>query len=152
MLPPARNVPFGIPTVWEVDVEEATVRAFVLPERRQRWVTLLASPAGRRKVTERLAHSPDHDLRYAAQLTAEEQKARSILATLRERGAPAVCHVISEGDLDGQDLALSDALDRVVGAGTGTLLICVPGELAYYEGEEQGDRYILHRHPVARVR
>jgi hypothetical protein len=54
--------------------------------------------------------------------------------------------VLSENDeIDSQTLAIEEALDRVVGAGYGTLLISVPAVLAYFDGEEPSDRQLLHR-------
>jgi hypothetical protein len=45
-------------------------------------------------------------------------------------------------------MPLSKALSSTVGYGMGTLISCVPGELAYYESEERGERYVL-RHAAA---
>ncbi len=42
-------------------------------------------------------------------------------------------------------MLLTDALAAVVGRGFGTILVCIPGSLAYYEGEDPGERYILER-------
>jgi hypothetical protein len=36
------------------------------------------------------------------------------------------------------------ALELVIGSGLGTVISCIPGKLAYYEGELPGDRYVLH--------
>jgi hypothetical protein len=40
-------------------------------------------------------------------------------------------------------MLLSEALREVVGRGMGTFVLCVPGKLGYYEGEDAGERYIL---------
>jgi hypothetical protein len=55
--------------------------------------------------------------------------------------------VSEDPDIDGKRLPLDEALLLVVGAGNGTLLSCVPGLLAYYEGEGPGDRFLLARKP-----
>jgi hypothetical protein len=34
---------------------------------------------------------------------------------------------------------------NLVGLGYATLLVAIPGVLAYFEGEEPGDRLLLHR-------
>jgi len=39
--------------------------------------------------------------------------------------------------LDGQELLLESALESVVGNGIGTILSCIPGKLAYFEGEDE---------------
>ncbi|HSH58489.1 MAG TPA: hypothetical protein VK988_02390 [Acidimicrobiales bacterium] len=129
-----------------MDVEEATVRAFMLRDRRDRWIASLSTARRRRKATDRLAHLRDLDPRYAHRLEPSGQQSSVILDELRRRGAPATCHVISENtSLDARDLPLEDILDEVVGSMHGTIVICVAGELAYYEGEDQGERYILER-------
>ena len=47
--------------------------------------------------------------------------------------------------LDGQELQLEEALRQIVGRGTGTFVSCVPGQLAYFEGEEPRERWLLSR-------
>jgi hypothetical protein len=45
-------------------------------------------------------------------------------------------------------MLLSDALDALYPEGDGTILLCVPGQLAYYEGESNpvGDyQWIVER-------
>jgi hypothetical protein len=58
-------------------------------------------------------------------------------------GAPESCHVIG-GEHDGVDMDLLTALKQIVGYGTGTVLSCVPGKLAYFEGEIR-ERFLLVR-------
>ena len=85
-------------------------------------------------------------IRDIQRIPGDEQDTSKILAQLLALGAQPTCHLISENtDLDGRDPTLTDALDEIVGSMHGTLVVCVPGKLAYYEGEEQGERYILHR-------
>jgi hypothetical protein len=40
---------------------------------------------------------------------------------------------------------LAEALARVIGAGYGTFLSCVPGKLGYYEAATPAERYFLIR-------
>jgi hypothetical protein len=58
-------------------------------------------------------------------------------------GAPDTCKVIG-GERDGEDLNSLSALKEIVGYGTGTVLSCVPGKLAYFEGEIR-ERFLLVR-------
>jgi len=58
-------------------------------------------------------------------------------------GAPAMCHFIG-GEHDGDDVDLLTALKTVVGYGQGTVLSCIPGQLAYFEGEVK-ERFLLVR-------
>ncbi len=57
--------------------------------------------------------------------------------------APETCHVIG-GEHDGRDMELLTALKQIVGYRTGTVLSCIPGKLAYFEGEIR-ERFLLVR-------
>lgn len=128
------------------DHASALVAAFVLPGQRERLLGLLATTRGRAKARRYLAHFQALDPRYARQVPPGQQDPPTIRRLLEARGAPPTCHVFSEDpELDGQELALADALERIIGQGMGTLLSCVPRRLGYYEGEEPRERYILER-------
>jgi hypothetical protein len=47
--------------------------------------------------------------------------------------------------LDARTLPLKEALGLILGMSPGTLVSCIPGRLAYFEGEEKGARFILER-------
>jgi hypothetical protein len=127
-----------------VTEEEALIRTFVVKSKRNRLVELLASPKRRIDVTSTLAHFHDLDSRFVVALPSSEHDARAIERELRRRGASESCYVVSENsELDGRCMPLAEALDRVVGAGMGTLVSCVPGALAFFEGEGPSDRCIL---------
>lgn len=124
----------------------ALLRSFIIPERRKRYLGLLASQRGRAKLRRRLAHLHDLDARFARELPSHQHTPAAIAAVLQAKGAPADCWIISEDDrLDGRRLSLEEALAAIVGRGMGTLISCVPGRLGFYEGEEQGMRKILER-------
>ena len=128
--------------------ESAFVTAFVAPARRARYLTLLETRRGRAKLRACLAHDLDLDARFARRLAHHTPAA--ILQLLRQEGAPELCHALSESNvLDGQDLQLGAALEQVVGQGCGTVLSCLPGQLAYYEAEDPGARYLLIRRKPA---
>jgi len=128
------------------DHASATLAAFVVPERRDRYLGLLASARGRAKLRDALAHFRDLDARCARPVAPADQAPARLAALLRSRGAPATCHVLAEdAALDGRSLPLAEALAAVVGRGMGAFLSCVPGRLGYYEGEDAGQRYILER-------
>jgi hypothetical protein len=56
---------------------------------------------------------------------------------LHSKGAPQTCYALSDtAELDGREI-LSEGLAFIVGRGMGTLLSCIPGELAYFEDEDQ---------------
>jgi hypothetical protein len=131
------------------DHAAAIFTAFIVPNRRERYTNLLKNAKSRSKLRTYLAHFRDLDPRYATRIVPSNLENRAIAEQLRKRGAPASCYVLAEvAELDGQTLSLDEALDAVVGQGGGAFLSCVPGKLAYYEGEEPGERYILERAAV----
>jgi hypothetical protein len=76
---------------------------------------------------------------------ADFQTADKIEALLKEKGAPDTCYVISTNpQIDQKQLPLAEVLQGIVGnADEGSVLSCIPGKLAFYEGEDAGARYIL---------
>ncbi len=125
--------------------EESLVRAFVIPHKRERLLKLLATPKGCKKLLHQLHHFYDLGPRFAHRLAPSEQTVEDIHRLLKAKGAPDTCYVMGGEDLDGRTLGLRDALHEVVGRNIGTFLSCIPGKLAYYEGENEGERYILKR-------
>ncbi|HEY3856750.1 MAG TPA: hypothetical protein VGO67_20385 [Verrucomicrobiae bacterium] len=126
--------------------EEAFVRSFILLDKQSRYLEMLASPKRRDGFLDCLNHHLDYDPSYAIQVPSSQQKAASIEALLRQRGAPEICHTISSlSKWDGLDLGLHEALEMVVGYNIGTVLCCTSGRLAYYESEDIRERYILFR-------
>jgi len=129
-----------------MDHEAELINAFVVPSKRERLIEFLRSPKRRAKVLATLDHFRDLDPKFIVQLEPSEQHATAIAALLGKRGAPSQCHLISSNrELDGRDLPLKDALERVVGLGFGTLISSIPGRLAYFEGESPRDRFILEK-------
>lgn len=126
--------------------EDATVRAFIVLERRARFLELLPNPKHRHKITESLAHPNPQwfDVRFVKALPTAQHNAASIAKLLRAKGAGRTCWVISEDSrFDGQEVDLASILVEVVGYGTGTILSCIPGKLAFVESED--GRFILER-------
>jgi hypothetical protein len=126
--------------------EEALFEAFAVSIKRQRYVELLTTKRGRDKIRFALDHFSDLDSRFCKQVDPSEQTPSGVLRILKGLGAPSRCYVMSSGsELDGREMELADALTEVVGRGMGTFVCCIPGELAYFEGEEPKRRYICHR-------
>ncbi|HKZ81757.1 MAG TPA: hypothetical protein VJ124_26045 [Pyrinomonadaceae bacterium] len=124
--------------------EAEFIRRFVIPQKQRRYLSLLETRKGRKKLVEALDHFDELDPRYAQLLPANAQTVNQIEALLKRKGAPERCYVTSSnGDIDDREMALSEALQETVGSGSGTIVSCIPGKLAYFEGEEQNQRYIL---------
>lgn len=128
----------------ELEHSSALIRASIAPKRRERYLALLASTRGRDKLGRKLAHLYDVDPRCRRELPKGVHTAQEIGAHLKAKRAPAECVLLAEDDeLDGQRLPLGDALEAVIGRGMGAFISCLPGRLAFYEGEDAGVRYVL---------
>jgi hypothetical protein len=119
--------------------EEATIRAFIVPARRERFLELLPYPKKRSKITKALAH-PNlgwFDSRFVKAIPPAQSHAPLIAKLLRSKGAGKTCWAISENvKLDGREVELDSILSEIVGYGMGTILCCVPGKLAFVESED----------------
>ena len=125
--------------------EAALVESFIVKARRERALELLASSKNRHKFTSKFDH---HGRDYFIpecihSIEPRYQHPPDIADILRAMGAPEGCHVIG-GEHDGEDMDLLTALKQIVGYGTGTVLSCAPGKLAYFEGEIR-ERFLLVR-------
>lgn len=139
-IPEFRRPPDGI------DEEVALFRAFVIPGKRERYIAFLATPKHRLKATADLDHFRDFDPRWIVQIPDDSQDSQAIFRLLRSRGAGSTCHVMSSNRaIDGKRLPLASALGAIIGVGDGSLLSCIPAQLAYFEGEGPSDRFILAR-------
>ena len=128
------------------DHETATIRAFVVAAKQERYLYLLARPKRRSSLLHALAGRGDLDPRFTREIRPADHTVPRIARVLRDRGAPESCYVISEqAKLDRHLLPLEDALQGVLGMGLGALLSCIPGQLGYFEGEMPGDRCLLER-------
>jgi hypothetical protein len=126
--------------------EEMFARNFIIPKKRDRYLSLLDTSKGRSKLAHGLNHCGDIDLRYAKLVPVDQQYTDAIEKMLRQKGAPDLCHVMSSNsNIDDEDMLLRRALEETIGMGSGTLLSCIPGKLAYFEFEDAGERYILER-------
>jgi hypothetical protein len=126
--------------------EEQFARCFIIPTKRERYLSLLESKRGRAKLLNGFNHCHDLDPRYATLIPSNQQSDTSIESLLRRKGAPDTCYIMSDNrDIDSREMSLSDALAKTVGMAAGTLISCVPGKLAYFELEGFDGRYILER-------
>lgn len=125
--------------------ESEFVGSFIVKQRRERVLEQLASSKNRRKFTSKFDH---HGIDYfipecIRSIEPKYQHAPDIANMLRAMGASDNCHVIG-GRRDGEDMDLLTALKETVGYGIGTVLSCIPGQLAYFEGELR-ERFLLVR-------
>lgn len=120
------------------------IESFIQQAKQQRWLQLIQSAKGRKKLRSTLAHFGDFDPATMVPIPPNQQHPLMIHQLLTESGAPKVCSLISENaDWDGFDMDLDVALKEIVGCGFGTIVNCLPGKLAYFEGEGPKHRFIL---------
>jgi len=126
--------------------QDMLITRFILRDKKERLKTLLKSKRGRIKLRNRLAHNIDFDPRFITIIPNNQQTTKLILELLRHESAPSECYIISEDvTIDGKILNLTDALDRVIGSGMGSIISCIPGKLAYFEGEDINHRFLVKR-------
>jgi hypothetical protein len=124
--------------------EIALVKAFVMPSKQARYAGFVGSPKSRRKFVRELYHFHDFDPAVVVELPSAMQSS-GLLEELRRRGAGSTCYMSAHARVDGKTELLADAVNRVFAFLDGTIISCVPGRLAYFEGEAPKNRFILHR-------
>jgi hypothetical protein len=116
--------------------EEALIRAFILPNRVERYLECLKNPKKRTKFHQELHHFKALNPKYLVPILPRLQHADSIEELLKAKGAAQTCWMIcGNRELDGREIELREALEETVGYGIGTLISCVPGKLGYFEDE-----------------
>ena len=119
-----------------------------LEERQRRRIRALfeLGPKGRQKVRQYLDHEMRFDPRHVVPLTGLESLPPRILKRLQESGAPEQCFIVSSDQrIDGREMRLADAIDAVIASASGSCISCIPGKLAYWQGEDIGTSCILRR-------
>lgn len=125
--------------------EYSLIAAFVKRGKRDRYLAFVSNPRLRHKFTHQLAHFADFDPKYRLPIASGRLFADNIARELQKRRSPSVVFAISEDPaLDQKEIRLVDALQQIVGRGMGTVLSCIPGQLAFVETEDE--RFILERH------
>ena len=126
--------------------EEQFAKTFIQPEKRARYLSLLQSKRGRKKLLDGFYHCEDLDSRFARPIPSDQQSAQAVELLLKSKGAPDLCHVMSaDSALDNREMSLTEALRETVGGDGGTLISCIAGKLAYFEFEPFDGRWILER-------
>jgi hypothetical protein len=124
--------------------EELFANTFITPAKRERYSSLIKSKKGRKKILNGFYHIRDLDKRYAKLIPANQQSAESIFQTLKQKGAPDICYIMSDDlDIDQKEMPLREAILRIEGSNIGTFVSCIAGRLGYFEKEDISERYIL---------
>jgi hypothetical protein len=127
-----------------VEHEQGLAR-FISREHRPRFIDSLSNDMLRRKLRYKLAHFAWLDERHVTAIPTAEPA--TMARQLHSEGAPGTCVLVAEdADLDGQELPLEEALDRVLHAFSAALISCVPGRLAIFSDEAPNEQtHVLRR-------
>ncbi len=132
--------------------EEAFVNAFVAKAKRERYIGLLSNPKKRKKILEVLNHNFDFDEALATVIGCHQ--IQILLSRLEELlCSDEACYLISDDNvLDGKTFPFAQALAIAQASNWGTILDCIPGELALYWDEASPSRHCIllqkHKNPV----
>ncbi|WP_338503964.1 hypothetical protein V6R86_09200 [Sphingomonas kaistensis] len=125
---------------------ERGLLAFVAEPNRSRMERLLQLGPKRRGDARSLLRSIELNPRFSEHLKGSEAFPLPAEVNLRRRGAPSTCYVFaSDSGLDGREMLLGEALEAVVGMGEAALISCIPGHLAFYEGDYMKMSYVLSK-------
>ena len=120
-----------------IEHESAFVRAFIIRECRERYLSQLALPNKRAGLLDRLNHqfNKDLDSRWIA-----ESQPSSVPS------ADQLCYIIaSENEYDGRIVPARDTSEILAAALFGVVVSFAPGKLAVYKDEAPSDVIWLHR-------
>ncbi len=126
--------------------EEAFGKAFILSEKRARFIQHLADPRRRKEILVHLDRALPYLPARATVVPGAQDYPEELERLLLARGAGPLCHLISAGlKADGRELPLRQALDLICLHGSGSILSCLPGRLAYYRPAAPGAGILLER-------
>lgn len=129
--------------------EDEAIKAFVIREKRERFLYLLENPSRRRKFIIELGHFRWWDRRYVTavpwnpdpSLSLWERRmdgVKKIVKLLQSKGAAQTCWVISQdSECDSREMALEEALEETIDGDSAAILSCIPGKLAYFKNEAE---------------
>ena len=126
--------------------EEAFIRAFIVPDKRDRYLQLLASPSRRKKILGTLYHSLDVIPEWATRIENRDHTSERVEQLLRRKGAGPTCYLISpQTELDQQEIPLREALETLIDQDGTAIVCCLEGRLAYHKAELS--QYLLEHLP-----
>jgi hypothetical protein len=124
----------------DLELEILTIERFFTKAKVARYTGFVAKEKTRGKFISQLAHLKD--LEYSKFKKAGPDP-RALIIQVANNLSLKMCYAISENRrIDGRFLYIPEAIEKVIGYGSGTLLVFGRAQVVYYEGEEMGDRWI----------
>ncbi|PSL40921.1 hypothetical protein B0H99_10353 [Planomicrobium soli] len=133
------------------EMEELIVKSFFDKHIQERVLHELFTPKKRKDAMNRLCHRYTKMLKekYMIEIPPPNSNPKYIYDVLMMHGAEKMCYSLSYNEkIDGKELPLLEALEHAVGDGFPSIISCIPGELAYFESEQEygaPPRYLLKR-------
>lgn len=133
------------------EIEMEIIKAFVNKNMQERFLFELFSTKKRKNSIGRLCHQYDKIFNkdYMIEIPKDNLNLTGIGSMLENHEINNNCYLISyDEQIDGLYLPLMQALERVVGLGMPSIISCITGKLAYFEGEQEigvPPRFILKR-------
>lgn len=121
-----------------VKYEEPTIRAFFPPEKRDKYVQLFSKANRRRDALKSFHHEFTFDSKWSTPI----DPASDVAELLKAKGAGPKAYLMGTSK-DQRILTLDDAVSCV--EHEPGILVCNPGQLAYYRGKDRGHCFILER-------
>ncbi|PJZ64108.1 hypothetical protein CH371_19785 [Leptospira wolffii] len=121
-------------------------KAFIEKSYRDRFSQIKSSKRVRDKVRVKLSHFNHFIDEKIHRVAGDLQNLESIYKLLINSlpHVPDEGYIVSENsEIDGKFYPLAECLVKVDGRGLSSIISIVPGKLAYYEGEDMGERCIL---------
>ena len=122
------------------EIEKIFIDSFVLKNRRERSLFELGSQNKRGSFFNKLCHRYNDliDSKKTTKIPEPNSDSSVILKLLINQGAEKDCYIMSSfNEIDGLSLPLKEALDKCVGRGVPSIIICNPSKLAYFEAEQE---------------
>ena len=125
--------------------EQAFVRAYIVSEKRDRYLNFLKGPKHRQKILERLNHSLDYEAQHATSLDPKYSTPNNLVEYLLGRGVDhTTCCLMADGNpSDGLSMRLDRAVQELLDNQWGALIICPPVPIAVYKAEGIADLMML---------
>ncbi|MCK1985803.1 MULTISPECIES: hypothetical protein [Peribacillus] len=136
------------------EMEKIIVKSFFTKRLQDRVLFELSSNKKRKDALSRLCHTYRTTLReeYIMEISKPNSDPVGIAKLLKQNGAGHSCYVISwDEDIDGMEIPLLTALEKVVGMGMPAIISCIPNKLAYFEAEQEvlpSPRFLLKRNHI----
>ena len=119
------------------------IRNFVIPSRRERLLYLLEHRRNFKGFSDQSKFIESKMIQIVPDTSCKPYE--FVTTELKRRGAPNLARYIFESSTngDGDEEPLEDLLKENVGLETWAIISCIPGKLAYWEGEGKNNRFIL---------